>query len=237
MFNYGDLINKFKFTHLPATRNTFNIGDDIQVECASRLWGVRNYVERDDFKTWKSDMVIPFFGWYGYDTCGIPPESNCVLVSFHLCTFMMKLIAENANFQDWLKNMVKQQGFPAITRDIATMQYLRNLKIDSEFGGCLTQTLEPYTGFRNSDVIAVDAPPDISKMCDYSYSQHDESLIGMSYEDRLKRASDKIELFKNSKHVHTSKLHVYLPCKALNTPVTFYNYNIYQPHRLSGLIN
>jgi hypothetical protein len=235
MFDYGSLKSKFNFTHLPATSNTINIGDDIQVECASRLWGVRNYVERDDFSTWKSGMNIPFFGWYGYDLSLNLPKANCVLVSFHLCNSMMNCIAKNQKFKDWLKFTIHQQGFPAITRDIATRNFLRCIQIESEFGGCVTQTLEPYSGYRE-DTISIDAPSDIASNCDVQYTQNNYDLLKMCYTDRLKLAAERIDVLAKAKHVHTNRIHVYLPCKALGTPVTFYKQNLFEPHRLTGLI-
>jgi hypothetical protein len=236
MFDYGNLNNIFKFTHLPATGKTINIGDDIQVECAARLWHTRTYVERDDFNTWKSGMVIPFFGWYGYDLINHPPKSDCVLVSFHLCTSMMRHVANNSSFKDWLRSSVKNQGFPAMARDTSTMNFLRNLGIDCEFGGCVTQTLKPYNGIR-SGVVSFDAPDEIAKSCDVIYTQNVPHLRNISYEERLKLAAERIDVYKSAEHIHTSRIHTYLPCKALGTPVTFYRYKIFEPHRLSGLVN
>lgn len=235
MFNYQGL-NSLGFTHLPATSNTINIGDDIQVESAARLWNVRQYVERDDFSTWKSGMIVPFFGWYGYDYSNDPPKADCVLVSFHLCTSMMHHIAKSEKFIDWFKQTTKQQGFPAIARDTATMSFLRSLGVDSEFGGCVTQTLPIYTGHR-SGTVSIDAPPEVAELCGSVYTQNNKNMINMPYEERLKLASDRIDVYAKAEHVHTNRIHAYLPCKALNTPVTFYNYRIFEPHRLSGLIH
>lgn len=236
MFDYGSLVSKFNFTHLPAAGKTLNLGDDIQVECASRLWGIRNYIERDDFSSWKSDMVVPFFGWYGYDLTNEPPKAECILVSFHLCRDMMNHITKNMQFINWFKYCIRNQGFPAIARDTSTMTFLRNKGIDCEFGGCLTSTLQPYTGVR-SGTLAIDVPINIARNCDNIYHQCDTSLPTMMYTERLNLASERIDLISKAEFVHTSKLHIYLPCKALGTPVKFYHYDIFEPHRLSGLIH
>lgn len=236
MFDYENLNRLFNFTHLPSTGKTVNLGDDIQVECAARLWNVRQYVERDDFSTWKRGMIVPFFGWYGYDLTNNPPNADCVLVSFHLCIAMMRYIASNYKFKEWFKYSVKNQGFPAIARDTSTMNFMRNLGVDCEFGGCLTQTLKPYTGER-SGIIGIDEPSEVSKLCESTFTQTDFNLRFISYEERLKLASKRIDVYSKASHVHTSRIHAYLPCKALKTPVTFYNYNIFEPHRLSGLVN
>jgi hypothetical protein len=228
-------LSSFEFTHLPSPRFTINLGDDIQTECAARLWNVRQYVERDDFKTWTPDMRIPFFGWYGYDLT-VPPKADCVLISFHLCVDMMMYINKNPIFKDWFCHCVKQQGFPAMARDIATMNFMRQLGVECEFGGCLTQTLKPYDGER-SGIFGIDAPKEISSQCDFNISQLNNGLYNMPHEDRLKLASKRIELYCSASHIHTSRIHTYLPCKALNTPVTFYKHNIFEPHRLSGLVD
>lgn len=236
MHIYQNLNNTFKFTHLPATGKTFNLGDDIQVECAARLWDTRQYVERDDFSTWKSGMIVPFFGWYGYDYSNNPPAADCILVSFHLCIKMMRHVAKDTTFKDWFKYSVKNQGFPAMARDTATMNFMRNLGVDCEFGGCVTQTLPPYAGER-SGIVGIDVPVDVSRQCDVLYTQNDVKLQTMPYEDRLELASQRIDVYSKASHIHTSRIHTYLPCKALNTPVTFYKYKIFEPHRLSGLVN
>jgi hypothetical protein len=230
---YSDL-SKLNFTHLPNTTLTTNLGDDIQTACAIKLWDVHNYVERDNFKEWKSDMIIPFFGWYGYDYTSIP-EAQCVLVSFHFCDKMKKHILDNEKIKDWLKFCVKEQGFPALARDTSTTKFVRDLGIDCEFGGCITQTLKPHAGER-SKILAIDAPPHINKSCDIVMSQCRDSYKSQSHESRIKLAMERIDLYAQCKHVHTSRLHTYLPCRALGTDVTFYNYKIFEPHRLSGLV-
>lgn len=230
---YKELPAAKEFTHLPAAGRTTNLGDDIQVECAARLWGTRKYVERDNFAEWKEGMVIPFFGWYGYDLENTPPRSTCILVGFHLCNAMMKHIARTASFKEWLAYCVKQQGFPAMARDIATMEFVRTLGVDCEFGGCVTQTLEPCDGTR-SGAIAVDAP---AVKCDKRYSQMDNMLVGMPHEKRIAMASDRLEIFSKASHVHTSRIHAYLPSVAMKTPATFYRHKIFEPHRLSGLVD
>jgi hypothetical protein len=149
---------------------------------------------------------------------------------------MMRHVANNSSFKDWLRSSVKNQGFPAMARDTSTMNFLRNLGIDCEFGGCVTQTLKPYNGIR-SGVVSFDAPDEIAKSCDAVYTQNVPHLRNISYEERLKLAAERIDVYKSAEHIHTSRIHTYLPCKALGTPVTFYKYKIFEPHRLSGLVN
>lgn len=233
---YKSLARSRDFTHLPAAGTTTNLGDDIQVECAARLWGTRNYVERDRFSDWKKGMVVPFFGWYGYDLSGAIPEAECILVSFHLCNKMMKHISITSAFKEWLAYCVREQGFPAMARDKATMQFIRDLGIDCEFGGCVTQTLSQYDGQRSGE-IAVDAPADVSVKCPARYSQIDRNLVGMPHSRRIELASKRLDVFSKSSHVHTSRIHAYLPAIALGTPATFYHHNIFEPHRLSGLVD
>lgn len=211
------------------------MGDDIQVECAARLWKVRKYVERDDFTEWKSGMIIPFFGWYGYDLKNEPPKADCILVSFHLCEAMRQHVSKSNAFKDWFRFCIKQQGFPAMARDTATMELMRSFGLDCEFGGCVTQTLPAYTGTRKG-IISIDAPEHIAKECNAKYTQLNNNLPKLSHEERLLFAEERINAYSKAEHVHTSRIHAYLPCKALNTPVTFYQHRIFEPHRLSGLV-
>jgi hypothetical protein len=196
------------------------------------MWDVKSYVNRDSFKEWTSDMVIPFFGWYGYDSFSRPPESQTVLMSLHFSIATRKKILGSKRFLDWFRDTAKAQAFPVYARDISTRDWLRNLGIDSEFGGCVTSTLPKYEGQRKG-VLAVEAPPG-SCTPDQSFSNAISYLPTLSAERRLEVARGVLDQIATAEIVHTNRLHIALPCRALGTPFVFYDHNIFERHRLSG---
>jgi hypothetical protein len=226
-----ETLNLPQFTHLPTPGKTINIGDDIQTICASNIWKFDDYIERDNFKLWKSDDVIPFFGWYGHGDFTEPPKASTFLISFHLSENLKRNISKNVKIIDWLRSSIKNQGFPAFARDSSTVQFMRSFNLDCEFGGCITQTLNPYNGVR-SGVYNIDAP--YVENCDQYLSNMFMYLPTYDTISRLKIARLRLKLLKTSELIHTNKLHVALPCHAMGTPFKFYNFNIFDPIRLTG---
>jgi hypothetical protein len=222
-----------KFTHLPLALRTTNVGDDIQIECANRVFNVNSYVDRDDFSSWKEDMIIPFIGWYGYDDFIEPPKAQCFLFSLHFAAFVRRKILSNAKFLNWFKHTAKNQEFPVYARDIDTRDWIRGLGIDCEFGGCITSTLPTYDGERKG-VIAVDVPYNIPGTQHQSMSNVIKNLPHLGALGRLKAAQEVLDKIQKAELVHTNRLHIALPCRAMGTPVKFYNHNIFEPYRLSG---
>lgn len=222
-----------KFTHLPLALKTTNVGDDIQIECANRIFNVNAYVDRDQFSLWKEDMIIPFIGWYGYDAFVEPPKAQCFLFSLHFSTFARKKILNSPKFLDWFKHTAQNQEFPVYARDTDTRDWIRGLGVDCEFGGCITSTLPNYDGERTG-VIVVDAPDDIIELPHQRISNAISRLPYFSAFGRLKAAQVVLNKIQKAEFVHTNRLHIALPCRAMGTPVKFYNHKIFEPHRLSG---
>lgn len=221
-----------KFTHLPIALQTENIGDDVQIECANRLWGVNNYVDRDVFEHWPSEAVIPFIGWYGYDSFVEPPKSQCILISFHLALSARKKILKNKKFLSWFRYTAKEQKIPVYTRDTSTRDWLRNLDIEAEFGGCITSTIDKYDGIRLK-TLSIDVPDNLCNS-DEKLSSIRNYLSKYSAEKRILEAQKFLNKLQTAQLVHTSRLHVALPCRAMGTPFYFYNFNIFGKERLSG---
>lgn len=222
-----------KFTHLPAASTTKNLGDDIQVECANRLWNVGKFVNRDNFDEWPENAIIPFMGWYGYDSFKTPPKSQCILISLHFSNEARLKISHNRNFFNWFRDTAKKQNFPVYARDLDTRDWIRNLGITCEFGGCITSTLPAYTGPR-SGILYIDAPTTIAQSNKMS-SNIVDALPNFSIEKRLECAQHVLDKISKAEFVHTSRLHIALPCRALNTPFKFYDHDkIFEKHRLSG---
>ncbi len=218
-------------THIPVAAKTNNLGDDIQSYCAAKFWNVRAYVNRDGFRSWSSDMKIPLVGWYGWDMENFPPQCSCYLVSVHFCEKAKRIISSRQKCIGWLRECVQSQGFPALCRDTETSQYLNSIGVDAEFHGCITSTLEKYSGSR-SGIFSIDTP--FVNEAEQFLSHCMPNLASMSLGERVKVAERQIRFFAQAKKIHTSRLHVALPCRALGTEVVFHPHNLFEPMRFSG---
>lgn len=97
---------------------------------------------------------------------------------------------------------------PIGARDYHTQRNLKSVGIESEFVGCPTLTFDKYTGPR-SGVLHVDTGE-----CHLTHK-----IGNISWEEQLKLAEEYLEKYKTAEEVHTSRLHVALPCVAFGTPV------------------
>lgn len=132
-----------QITHIPVALRTNNLGDDIQSLALQRLIGFTagQYVDRDAPQRWPKDALIPLCGWFGWGR--FPTPAEVLVVGFHCRPLSRANLFQN---RQWLAAQVKQQGFPAMCRDISTREFLRMMRIDAEFGGCVTLHLERYDG-------------------------------------------------------------------------------------------
>ena len=229
---------KIQATHIPVAAETNNLGDDIQSEAGARLFNCRNYINRDNPKSWPKDSIVPFFGWWSHVDwykSTFADYKNYVaqafIVGFNLSPYRIKEFNDKSTI-DWLQDMVKQQGFPAMCRDIFTRDFLRRLGIDAEFGGCVTLTLPTFKGEREG-LYNVDINND-----EYNYkalTHAISSLKELTMEERIEKGREQIEIYKKARHIVTSRLHVWLPCLAMGTSVSFVKINnIFEPQRFTG---
>jgi hypothetical protein len=202
---------------------TINLGDDIQAEAARRFFDICAYVDRDSMSSWPKDSLIPLIGWYGF--IGNKPHTfdtskQCLLVSTHISPRLYDRIYNDLRLKDWLRAQVKNQGFPALCRDISTRDFFRNIDVDAEFNGCITTSLESK-GLKKERLISIDLGRGLQPaLANYeSFTQINYNLPSLSPEERLEEACNRIDLYDSSKKVITSRLHVYLPCQALSTDV------------------
>lgn len=199
-----------EITHLPIAIRCNNLGDDIQSIALKRLLNHDiGYVDRDALQRWSPSNVVPLCGWFGWGR--FPTPARVLIFGFHCCPKMRISLFEN---RKWFAEQVKNQGFPAMCRDLSTRDFLRGLGIDAEFGGCVTLTFPEYGGRRHG-TLAID---DLSQPGKPQLSQIIPELPKLGIDDRLKLAQQRIELMRTAELVETSRLHVALPCHAMKTP-------------------
>ncbi len=206
-------------THVPAQllhgsqNDYFNLGDDLQTHSALRALGELQLVNRETPETWPSDAVVLMAGYYDWRRVGTcPTKAQVLLVSTHLWQPMWEQFRGR---RQWLLDMVKAQGFPAMCRDIATRDFLRSMGVDAEFGGCLTLSFEPYAGERSGE-LAFDIA---SNLPGFDHRKADSNIGKLSFDERRPFIEAHLQAISSAKMIVTSKLHVYLPAVAAGTPV------------------
>lgn len=219
---------------------TTNFGDDIQTYAASKLLPrVDYYLDREHLDTFQSEdneiVSVVFAHWWMKQKWNWPPSPciNPLLISMHFNRYTVRQGGSPVG-DDWLKGVgaeyLKQFG-PVGCRDYYTQEYLTSLGIDTYFSACLSLTLpkqkvlervEPY-------VCLVDLPPRVRHVVrqrlekqgivvkELSHLVLDSNQL--SYEERMDRVEEVLTIYQNAICVVTRRLHVSLPCLAMEVPV------------------
>lgn len=130
---------------------------------------------------------------------------------------------------------------PIGARDYHTADLLAANGVDAFFSGCPTLSLDEIFGrpaangrkgkFRGAHA----SKKDLSGLTELIHMK--PSMPTWSKDKSLETAWTYIETYQNAEHVETPLLHGYLPCRAMNTPVTFVNPKRDTDPRFEGLID
>ena len=198
-------------------------------------------MDRDCARTDRT-VWLPFFGWFGkYPleipmTFPLPANIRPIFFSFHLNDIRML----TPGLRDYLKCYE-----PIGCRDKNTRDWLASAGVEAFFTGCVTTTLD----------LSDDAPIPASVKAPYQrgerYQVDDigedipgaiklthllDSVMEDSFTHNIERSLDILLAYKQALSVSTSRLHCYLPCRALGTPVTF-NAHSRTDIRFEGLVD
>lgn len=223
--------NSLGVSHIPLATHTPNLGDDIQTEAARRWFGVSQVVPRDQPKSWPKGACVALCGWWSVNFLP-PPEVRVVLIGMHLDPRCLRRLTE-AHWRR-VRKLVERQGFPLGCRDLATLEAVRRHGVDAVFSGCVTQTLPAAQPAERRGRYAVDCtPPDES----WTPIQHRfAELRTLPAEQRLALACERLETYAQAEAVLTSRLHAFLPARALGVPSVDWKFDQppMNPSRLSG---
>ncbi len=218
-------------THVTIAAHSPNLGDDIQCEAARRWFGVWETVPRDHPRSWPKGACVALCGWWAVAFLP-PPGVRVVLIGMHWdVRCWQRMTAEH-----WqrLRRLVARQGFPLGCRDEATLAIARQHGVEAVFSGCVTQTLRPQANGPRKGRYAVDCtPPDES----WERMTHRfEELRGKTPQQRLALAAERLEMYAHAEAVITSRLHAFLPARALGVPSVAWRFDRppSNPSRLSG---
>jgi hypothetical protein len=196
-----------------------NIGDMIQTLALTRLLPPSMGVYRHRLAQAPVDRQLVLNGMFDKDP---PPglgSPKCILAGVSGPHF------RKAEYLRWMRGL----GCPVGARDPHTFQALLAAGLQAELIGCATLTLPRYDGPRHG-VFSVDC-----------------AAPGQALTHRISRdatvpeqwalATDLLQCYRTASEVHTSRLHVALPCLAFGTPVWIADpkRGAWHPHRFSLL--
>ena len=174
---------------------------------------------------------VVVYGWYmhpqfehGFDF-PFPPNLRPVFLSFHINR--PEILTPSAI--DYLK----AHG-PIGCRDWSTVYLLRDHQIEAFFSGCMTMTLnkiyqdQPRGKPATTAVALVDVPSKQAALiptdgdASETITQELDAVRHTDFEGNLHQAKKLLDRYRNEfSAVHTSRLHCYLPCRAVGVPVEF----------------
>lgn len=127
---------------------------------------------------------------------------------------------------------------PIFCRDITTLNMLENNHVKCNFFGCLTQLLDIkkinnnfYKDKYSNSIIYVDVDIDPEIINDnniYYFNHYINELINLNPYERIKYAEDLLTKYKYAKKIYTSRLHCFLPCRAMGLNVEFIGEKCYR---------
>ena len=220
---------------VPAVRQLAEGEDDVTVLAVNRDASTLDEVPEG---TWMLAFGWYMHGWFRthYDL-PFHPSLRPLFLSFHV----NRPAALSAEAVDYLR-----EHAPIGCRDWATVRRLQALDVPAFFSGCLTTTVDLLFG--PGPAPAPDAPVALVEVQDGGEAELDPGergvrlghsnleIRGASLAANLARALEQLDAYRNDyRRVVTSRLHCYLPARALGVDVGF------RPHaeddiRFDGLI-
>lgn len=219
------------------TKNTDNIGDDIQSYAQKRFLPSVDYViDREEMNTFglleENDEPVSVImnAWYMYQKFNWPPSRriNPLFVSMHITKNDYFGIGDR--FLDGLGGDYLRQHGPIGARDESTLRLLQGKGIDAYLSGCLTLTLSlPEPEAKTDEVILVDVNADSAAELQKQFPHENWAEVTHSVDctvyakktldERFEAVETLLKRYQRAKCVVTERLHCALPCLALGVPV------------------
>ena len=179
-------------------------------------------VDRDCVR-WRGDLWLPFFGWChphpGWTegiplTFPLPAHVRPLFFSFHL--------QDIRSLTPGLCEHLKRHE-PIGCRDRTTRDRLASAGVKAFFSGCVTSTLElpgDAPGGEGGAFFQVDDAAE--PIAGATRISHITDPDGKPFAQRMVDTLKALRVYKRARGVGTSRLHCYLPCRAMGTPVAFH---------------
>lgn len=225
---------------------TINVGDDIQSFITSTLVKPDYVINRDDYDEiydfntkerilgLKEDVVLIMNGWFmhsGDKSLGWKnikfPIKNSRIRPFYISTCLAKEtpeLLEKEKVESYINNQ------PFLCRDMHTKKNLDILGVNNEFFGCMTQLLsiddvgenDEYKEKFSGSTIYVDCKSRNTQGEKIFFSNHYiNELRGKNPVSRIRFAKTILQKYRYAKKIYTSRLHCFLPCRAMGLNVEY----------------
>lgn len=229
-------------------KDTENLGDDIQCYAALQYLPQVDYViDRENIDAFvpneKEYVYAILNGWYQHKKYNFPisPYIYPKLVAMHFTQFDPYDIVSSNNSYDYLEGFAKKvmSQFGSIgCRDYGTLEALKEKGYDCYFSGCLTLTIDqidkvckkPYICLVDLDEKIVEYIKNNTNM-EVKVMTHEvdpNEYSKLSFEQRMNNVKDYLTIYQNASLVITNRLHVALPCLALETKVILVYYDCFK---------
>ncbi len=216
-------------------KDTDNIGDDIQSYAVMQFLPHVDYlIDREklcDFSN-DEDVAVVMNGWFLHNKYNWPPAKGIypLCVSMHFSP--NDYIEIGYKFLDGIGGEYLKNYGPVGCRDLSTKNVLDSKGIPNYLSGCATLTLSQRE--KNADfgkyVCIVDVPDEVEESIRVKLGDSGKELQkvthwvdyradSITWEERIRKVEDTLDVYQNAFCVVTKRLHCALPCLALGTPV------------------
>lgn len=194
--------------------NRHNIGDDVQSLAVEQLLPCVDYrIDRDNMSLatdWDDDVRWIINGWFAPTEHMVwppPGKARKLFVGFHAA--LPGILPRN-------------EPLPIGCRDPWTLTLCNQQGIDAWLSNCVTLTLARPDVPRDDSVVLVDVPNEHLKNLppDIAAGRRMSHQVPLDC-DRHAEAKLRLDLYARARWVVTTRLHAFLPCVAMGTPVVF----------------
>jgi hypothetical protein len=228
--------------------STINVGDDIQSFVTSTLLNISYIVNRDDydiiydFNTGEKVILdekifLIMNGWFMHNSDWKTgnghikfPIKHVMITPIYISTCLSGDVP--LLYKDECIKHYKHYS-PILCRDLTTVNLLHNKGVHADFFGCVTQLLDISNVPDNDDfkriylnsIIYVDCPKLWEKRNthekNFYFEHYIDKLQDMKPKNRIEFAMNLLSKYKHAKKIYSSRLHAFLPCKAMGLDVEY----------------
>lgn len=246
-------INDAKTVYVMGYSGLTNIGDEIQSIASADIlkqYGYEvKYAERErlskTFSIFKRKAVLN--GWFSHNENSFPPSKAIqpIFIGFHLSN---KRILNSQKSKAYFKSHE-----PIGCRDNPTKQTLDQLGITAKYTACPTLTLNSRPTSKTIECLVVDAhldnpdghTSDARDLLDYVLDKYElknvqyvsqNCKVNITSPQKIQLAEERLVELCSSKLVITNRIHVALPCLAMEVPVIFLHANPKKDSRIESFL-
>lgn len=222
-------------------KKTANFGDDIQSYAVARHLPRVDYVlDREHLDSFGEEcsepVAVVMAAWWLWEKWNWPPAENIIplMTSMHINNDTIWQGASPVT-DEWTRGVggeyLEAHG-PLGARDLFSLEFFRERGFDTYFSGCVTLTLprQKKTDEAGSYICLVDVDRQVEDKVRQLVQGTDLKIVKRSHscknsdieddwEARFRKVEEYLTLYQNARCVITRRLHVSLPCLAMEVPV------------------